>query len=354
MLFCQIEKFQLEIPAKIVKILRFLFYRCEMKKFLFCFAAILVLASCSGNETVESKWRVINEEKYEPKIDESQLYTSLDELEKLIVAPVSYFRDKNGIYSFSQSVDYGTVSVIKTASEEGENEKTTERKLSLHETSKFRSDKNGNFSMSYQNNKNEGWDIVWRNNFFYRKQFGGEFTKTFSMGEHITLRDNLFGTIPSIYLMLRDHASIESEKAWKVGTFKGHLVTIVFSDKKTDRAALPEKKYLQNLQGTEEMRDDSLIAGLSGKKKDAIKGKMTVFVSLEGAVAEMKIEDLSFRFTDEDVTFTINGVRTLSTDSAETILEPEYNEEYHRRTLDSSVNIMKKKEDKKEEKHDEE
>ena len=325
-----------------------------MKKFLFCFAVILAVVSCSGNENVESKWRVINEEKYEPKIDESQLYTSLDELEKLIVAPLSYFRDKNGIYSFSQSVDYETLSVIKTVSEEGENEKTTERKLSLHETSKYKSDKSGNFSMSYQNNKNEGWDIIWRNNFFYRKQFGGEFTKTFSMGEHATLRDNLFGAIPSIYMMLRDYASIESEKAWKIGSFKGHLVTIVFSDKKTDRAALPEKKYLQNLQGTEEMRDDSLVAGMAGKKKDQIKGKMTVFVSLDGAVAEMKIEALAFRFTEEDVLFNIKGVRTLSTDFAETILEPEYNEEYHRRTLDSSVNIMKKKSEKKEEKHDEE
>ena len=314
-----------------------------------------MIVSCSGNsENVESKWRVINEETYEPKIDESQLYTSLDELEKLIVAPLSYFRDKNGIYSFSQSVDYETVSVIKTAADDGENEKTTERKLSLHESSKYKSDKSGNFAMSYQNNKNEGWDIIWRNNFFYRKQFGGEFTKTFSMGEHISLRDNLFGAIPSIYLMLRDHASIESEKAWKIGAFKGHLVTIVFSDKKNDRVALPEKKYLQNLQGTEEMRDDSLIAGLSGKKKDQIKGKMTVFVSLEGAVAEIKIEELSFRFTDEDVTFGIKGTRTLSTDFAETISEPEYNEEYHRRTLDSSVNIMKKKSEKKEEKHDEE
>jgi hypothetical protein len=313
-----------------------------------------MLAACSdGNKNVESKWRVLNEETYEPKIDENQLYTSLDELEKLIVAPVSYFRDKNGIYSFSQSMDYETVSVIKTNDEEG-NEKSSERKLELHESSKYRSDKSGNFSISYQNNKNEGWDVIWRDNFFYRKQFGGEFTKTFSMGEHISLRDNLFGAIPSIYLMLRDHASIESEKAWKIGAFKGHLVTIVFSDKKTDRAALPEKKYLQNLQGTEEMRDDSLIAGLAGKKKENIKGKMTVFVSLEGAVAEMKIEELSFKFTDDDVTLNIKGTRNLSTDFAETIPEPEYNEEYHRRTLESSVNIMKKKVEKKEEKHDEE
>ena len=102
------------------------------------------------------------------------------------------------------------------------------------------------------------------------------------------------------------------------------------------------------------MRDDSLIAGMAERKKDGIKGKMTVLVTSEGAVAEMKIENLSFRFTDEDVTFTIKGTRTLSTDFAETIPEPEYNEEYHRRTLDSSVNIMKKKSEKKEEKHDEE
>ena len=181
-----------------------------MKKFFCFFALILMLAACSdGNKNVESKWRVLNEETYEPKIDENQLYTSLDELEKLIVAPVSYFRDKNGIYSFSQSMDYETVSVIKTNDEEG-NEKSSERKLELHESSKYRSDKSGNFSISYQNNKNEGWDVIWRDNFFYRKQFGGEFTKTFSMGEHISLRDNLFGAIPSIYLMLRDHASIES------------------------------------------------------------------------------------------------------------------------------------------------
>ena len=324
-----------------------------MKNFISFLFAVLLVVSCSGGGNVESKWRVLDEEKYEPKIDESQLYSSLDELEKLIIAPVSYFRDKNGIYSFSQNMDYETVSTVRNA-DAAEDAKATERKLVLHESSKFRSDKSGNFAMSYQNNKNEGWEVVWRDNFLYRKQFGGEFTKTFSMGEHISLRDNLFSSLPSVYLMLRDHASIESEKEWKTGAFKGHLVTIVFSDKKSDRASLPEKKYLQNLQGTEEKHDDTLVAGLAGKKKEKINGKMTVFVTLEGAVAEMKIEELSFRFSDEDVTFKIKGERRLSTDSAEIISEPDYNEEYHRRTLDSSVNIMKKKVEKKEEKHDEE
>ena len=285
----------------------------------------------------------MDEEQYTPKIDESQLFTSLDELEKLIVAPLSYFRDKNGIYSFSQNMTYETNSVVNE----------TPRKLVLNETAKYKSDKSGNFSMSYQNNKNEGWEIVWRNNFFYRKQFGGEFTKTFSMGEHIALRDNVFATLPEIYLMMRDHASIKSEKAWKIGTYKGHLVTIVFSDNTEKRANMPEKKYLQNLQGTEEMRDDTLVKDLAKKKKTNIVGAMTVFVALDGTVADMEL-DLSFDFADEGVSFSVKGKRTLSQNVAETIEEPDYNEEYHRRTLDSSVNIMKKKIEKKEEKNDEE
>ena len=313
-----------------------------MKKFICCFFAVLLIVSCSGKDNVESKWRVINEETYAPEIDESQLYSSLDELEKLIIAPVSYFRDKNGIYSFSQSLTYETKSVVGDVS----------RKLLLSETAKYKSDKSGNFSMSYQNNKNEGWDIVWRDNFFYRKQFGGEFTKTFSMGEHATLRDNLFGTIPSLYLLMRDHASIKSEKGWKIGSFKGHLVTVVFTDKTEKRAALPEKKYLQNLQGTEEMRDDALVRDLAKKKKANIEGVMTVFVALDGTLADMEL-DLSFDFADEGVTLAVKGRKSLSQNFAEKIEEPDFNEEYHRRTLDSSVNIMKKQTNKKEEKNDE-
>ena len=313
-----------------------------MKKFLFCLLLILLAVSCSGKNNVESKWRVLDEEPYNPKIDESRLFTSLDELEKLIVAPVFYFRDKNGVYSFSQTMTYETKSVVGDAA----------RKLVLNETAKYKSDKTGNFSMSYQNNKNEGWDIVWRNNFFYRKQFGGEFTKTFSMGEHIALRDNVFGTLPTIYIMMRDHAVIKSEKSWKIGNYKGHLVTVAFGDKAEKRANLPEKKYLQNLQGTEEMRDDDLVKDLSRKKKTNIVGAMTVFVALDGTVVDLEM-DLSFDFAEEGVSFSVKGKRTLSQNAAEAIGEPDYNEEYHRRTLDSSVNIMKKKIDAKEEENDE-
>ena len=312
-----------------------------MKQFFVFFSSILIifLTSCSESHK-ESGFRVFDEETYKPSIDEGRLYDSLDELEKLITAPFYYFRDKNGIYSFSQSMSYSTLS----ADEEG-----NKRELRTNESSKYESDKSGNFAMSYKNDKNEGWDIVWKDNFLYRKQFGGEFTKTFSMGEHKMLRDNSFNAIPSIYLMLRDHASIASSKA----EGDGHTVTIVFGDKKTERSALHQKKYLQNLQGTEEKHNDDLIKGFNDKKKEDIKGKMTVHISSEGAVTEMKIEELSFRFAEEGVTFDIKGARKLSAASAE-ISEPEYNEEYHRRTLDSSVNIMKKKSEKKEEKHDEE
>ena len=153
--------------------------------------------------------------------------------------------------------------------------------------------------------------------------------------------------------MMRDHASIKSEKESKTGGVKGHLVTIVFTDKTVDRTSLSEKKYLQNLQGTEEMRDDALIKDLAGKKKSNIVGVMTVFVTPEGMVLDIEL-DLSFDFADEGVSFSVKGRRTLSQNFAEKIEEPEFNEEYHRRTLDSSVNIMKKKTEKKEEKNDEE
>ena len=311
----------------------------KLKNIVFILFFFVFLVSCSSKENVESKWRVLNDEVYAPQIDETRLFSSLDELEKLIVAPISYFQEKGGIYSFVQNVNYE----VSTETADGP------RKLVLNENARYSGDKNGNFSMSYQNNKNEGWEIVWLNNFLYRKQFGGEFTKTFSMGEHVSLRDGLFGSLPSIYLIARENAVIRSEKEWKIGSFKGRLVTLAFSDKKEKRAELPKKKYLQNLQGTEEMKDDSLIAGFAKKNKKNIVGAMTLFVLHDGTVLDMEI-DLSFDFADDGISFAVKGKRTLSSDFAAMVKEPEYNDEYHRRTLDSSVNIMKEKEDVK---HDE-
>lgn len=305
--------------------------------FTIFFLLMIFLTSCGSKEEVVSKWRVLDEEEYAPQIDQANFRKSLDELEKLIYAPVSYFIGNGGVRSFRHYLQYK----IETPG----TEETEARTLVLDESSAYRSDPDNNFSMQLQNNKNEGWEIVWKDNFLYRKQFGGEFTKTVSMGEHRSLRDNIFKSIPSIYTILRENAEIESEKAWKSGSQKGYLVTVRFSDRQVKRPPLPEKRYLQNLQGTEEMKDDSMISSFAGKKKRDIKGTLTLFFPEQTMViAEMKM-DLSFAFTDENVSFEIHGSRTMSNEVSE-IREPVYNEEYHRRTLDSSVNIMKKDEKK--------
>lgn len=305
--------------------------------FTIFFLLLIFLTSCGSKEEVVSKWRVLDEEEYAPQIDQANFRKSLDELEKLIYAPVSYFIGNGGVRSFRHYLQYK----IETPG----TEETEARTLVLDESSAYRSDPDNNFSMQLQNNKNEGWEIVWKDNFLYRKQFGGEFTKTVSMGEHRSLRDNIFKSIPSIYTILRENAEIESEKAWKSGSQKGYLVTVRFSDRQVKRPPLPEKRYLQNLQGTEEMKDDSMISSFAGKKKRDIKGTLTLFFPEQTMViAEMKM-DLSFAFTDENVSFEIHGSRTMSNEVSE-IREPVYNEEYHRRTLDSSVNIMKKDEKK--------
>ncbi|MBO4441663.1 hypothetical protein J5834_06050 [bacterium] len=301
------------------------------------FLILFFLTSCGSKEEVVSKWRVLDEEEYAPEIDQANFRNSLDELEKLIYAPVSYFISNGGVHSFKHTLQYK----VETPGTE-ENEART---LILDESSSYQSDSENNFSMQLQNNKNEGWEIVWKDNFLYRKQFGGEFTKTVSMGEHRSMRDNIFKAIPSIYTILRENAEIESEKAWKVGSQKGYLVTVRFSDSQVKRSPLPEKRYLQNLQGTEEMKDDSMIKSFAGKKKRDIKGTLTLFFPEQTMViAEMKM-DLGFAFADENVSFEIHGRRTMSNELSE-IKEPVYNEEYHRRTLDSSVNIMKKDEKK--------
>ena len=314
-----------------------------MKKFFCLFVVILLVISCSSKkdgasfqheEEKDCDLKILSEE------NKGKLYSSLDELEELIVAKFSCFSDKNwtklkknGLYSFSQHIEYDVESL------EGD------RKIELAEDSKYAGDKNGNFSMSYRNNKNEGWDIVWLKNpnskeksdfFFYRKQFGGEFTKTFSMGEHTVNRDNNFNAIPSIYFMLRDHASIDTNRS------KDGVITIVFSDKTEKRANLKEKKYLQNLKGTEEKHNDKLIKDFMGKRKENIIGEMILQINQDGAVKEMALENLSFTLADDNVRFTMRGKRTLSADYENEIKEPEYKKEYHRRTLDSTRNVMKK------------
>ncbi|HPM45895.1 MAG TPA: hypothetical protein PL195_08190 [bacterium] len=304
---------------------------------IFILFAVLTASCSSDTKPVESKWRVLDEQIYAPRIDEETVFTDLDELEKLMFAPTGFFKEKSGMHSFEQKMAYLTNSVV--------NEE--KRELTLEETVKFSSDKDGNFKMRYRNNRHEGWSMVWKDNFLYRRQLGGEYTRTVSMGEHVYLKESLFSSIPSVYAMLRNNARISSHDRKKINGSMATAVIISFGDKKIKREELPEKRYLQNLQGTEEMKNDQLIYDLAEKEKKNITGEMTVFVDDNYSVVRMEIKS-SFELKAENVFFSIEGERTLSKKVAEKVEIPKYNEEYHRRTLDASVNIMKDRKNDKE------
>lgn len=301
-----------------------------MKKLLIIFLLPLLLIGCSEEKEIERKWRVMDEQVYEPEIDHSKILDSIDELEKVIYAPLSYFQNKFKIRSFTQELEYKTNTVVEEE----------ERELKLGESVGYSSMDDGSFKLNYKNNRNEGWDMIWKDNFLYRRQFGGEFTKTFSMGEHRYLKELLFSEIPDIYTVLRDHAVIKSSKAVTQAGVDGHLVVIVFGKKKVDRKPIGEKSYLQNFQGTQEMKDDSLLSELKDKKKEEVVGTLKIFLDNDYVPLKMDIS-AEFKLKPEKVGFTIYGSRRLSKENEEEIEVPVYNEEYHRRTLDAAVNIMK-------------
>jgi len=301
-----------------------------MKKLLIILLLPLLLIGCSDEKKIERKWRVMDEQVYEPKIDHSKILDSLDELEKVIYAPLTYFQNKFETRSFTQELEYITDTVVEEEA----------RELKLSETVGYSSMEDGTFKLNYQNNRNEGWDMIWKDNFLYRRQFGGEFTKTFSMGEHRYLRELLFSEISDVYTILRDHAVIKSSKAVTLGGIEGHLVVIALEKKKIDRKPIEDKSYLQNFQGTQEMKDDTLLSELKDKKKEEIKGTLKIFLDMDYVPLKMDI-NVEFQLKSEKVGFKISGSRRLSKESEEEIEVPRYNEEYHRRTLDAAVNIMK-------------
>lgn len=308
-----------------------------MKKIAFLLMLALSIVSCSKEKKdVERKWRVLDEQRYAPSIDEETVLTDLDELEKLIFAPSFFVREKGGYYSFEQVMKYTVESVV--------GEET--RELVLDEFSQYSSDAEGNFKMSYKNSSNEGWNMVWKDDFLYRRQFGGEYTRSVSMGEHRYLRESIFSSIPAVYKILRDHAVISSHGNKQVKGTNLTAVNIILKDKSLKRKDLPERTYLQNLQGTEEMKDDTLAAEFLKKDKKEISGEMTVYVDGTLSVAQL---ELNVSFKTEEVKFSIEAKRTLSAKPAEKIEVPEYNDEYHRRSLDSSINIMKNSKNKRNE-----
>jgi len=291
---------------------------------------IVPFGSCQSKKEHEGRWRVIEEQVYQPDLNFKVVFSSIDELEKLIYAPFSYFRDNGDAASFFMEINYRTEKQL-------ENEKRT---LVLKEEVEFLSDKDGSYIMSFINNRNEGYTFIWKDNFLYRRQFGGEFSKTFSMGEHRHYRETSFGSIPSIYSVLRNHAEIKNAAQKVYEGIKGTEVTIVFKEKPHKRKNLPEKRYLQNLFGTEEMKDDNIVKEFASSKKNNVGGSLIMFVDGEFNVVSMKL-DCSFTLEDEGVDFSVSGQRELSKEIAQNIETPQYEEEYHRRTLDAAINIMK-------------
>ncbi len=277
----------------------------------------------------EGRWRVIDEVVYEPKINFKNLMTSLDELEKLIYAPYSYFRDNGGMRMFVQNMNYTTQKQL-------EDEK---RSLELKENVELLSDNDGNYVMSFANDRNEGYVFVWKNNFLYRKQMGGEFSRTFSMGEHRHYRETNFGSIPSIYSVLRNHAHIKGSSKKTLDGIEGTEVKIIFKENPSKRKKLPDKRYLQNLFGTEEMKDDSIVKEFAESKKENVRGELILFLDNEYNIINMTI-DCGFDLVEEGVEFSVKGERMMTGDAVENIDVPEYEAEYHRRTLDAAVNIM--------------
>ena len=67
---------------------------------------------------------------------------------------------------------------------------------------------------------------------------------------------------------------------------------------------------------------------------------MKIFLDKDNVPVKMDM-NVSFKLKKEDVGFQITGNRKLSDKAAEEVKVPIYNEEYHRRTLDAAVNIMK-------------
>ncbi len=297
---------------------------------IFLLITVLVfLPCCKSRKEHEGRWRVIDEQVYEPEIKQEKLFTSLYELEKLIYAPFSYFSKVSGARSFVQEMSYRTAKEL-------ENEK---RELVLSENVDYFSDDAGNYYMSFINNRNEGYDLVWKDNFLYRRQVGGDFSKTFSMGEHSHYRETSFTSMPQIYSVLRNHAEIKNSSRKKFEGVDVTEINIVFNEKASKRKPLPRKRYLQNLFGTEEMKDDNIVKEFAQSRKENVNGDLKLFVDDENNVLMMQL-NCGFHLSDEGVDFSVKGTRIISKKPAEEIKVPDYEDEYHRRTLDAAKNIM--------------
>jgi hypothetical protein len=301
-----------------------------MKRLLLTLLALaLFLPGCSGkgDKPVESRWRVLDTVEYQPDIDEGKLYVSLDEFEKLLFAPLFYFETAPSVRGFSQEMTYNTESVI---------EKET-RKLELAEKVTYGRDDKGDFHLAYINERNEGWDLIWKEGFLYKKLLGGDYVRTYSTGEHTFYKETLFRSIPDLYAIFRTRAEISSAAG---GTTRH--VTVRFSDKEVPRGELPPKRYLQSSYGVEEMNNDKLIQTLAGKKFKGVGGTLDAEVTADLKIKRLTL-DLKFTVADEEVSFAVRGERLLADKPLLEVATPAFSSEYHRRSFDAGKNIMEEK-----------
>ncbi|HOW52441.1 MAG TPA: hypothetical protein PLV42_10420 [bacterium] len=300
-----------------------------MKRLLLTLLALaLFLLGCSGkgDKPVESRWRVLDTVEYQPDIDEGKLYVSLDEFEKLLFAPLFYFEKDAAVRGFSQELTYNTESVVDTVP----------RKLELAEKVTYGRDDKNDFHLAYINERNEGWNLLWKEGFLYKKLLGGDYVRTYSTGEHTFYKETLFRSIPDLYAIFRTHAEISSS-----GGGDRHVV-VRFSDKEVPRGALPPKRYLQSSYGVEEMNNDKLIQTLAGKKFKNIGGTLDAVVTPDLKVKRLTL-DLKFTIADQEVSFTVRGERSLSDKPLLEVAIPAFSREYHRRSFDAGKNIMEEK-----------
>ncbi len=311
------------------------------KIFILALFFLTLIISCGKRDSdVDSRWRVSDKVDYNPQIDRKQLFTSVLELEKLLFAPLDYFEEHGEVFSYNQNISFLTQKF-----DEGK-----KRSLSLEEKSSYSRDKSGNFLLRYSNNHHQGWDMVWKDNFLYRKMLGGEYTKTFSMGEHSFYKESLFRMIPDLHAAFRGHASVKEHSDT---LYKGKAVTVVtmnYDSKKRVLPALEDKKYLQNSFGVREMKNDELIRSFSKRDYSGVDGFIKLYITPENIVLKVEFE-LSFKVENEKVGFRVAGERELFNSPLDQIEVARPVPEYHRRTFDAAKNIMQGEKNGKKDRH---
>ncbi|MFO7736654.1 MAG: hypothetical protein R6W70_10650 [bacterium] len=273
---------------------------------------ILTVQSCKRKTSGESqRWRVMDTPDINLSLNEEKLFSSIEEFEKLLTASLVFFEKNKNLGGFSQDIK------IETQSETDDNKKA----LKLEENVFYKNDGKEAYILTYENNHSEGWEMIWKDGFLYRKMLGGEHIRTYSMGEHNFYREKMFSVLPDIYLMLRENARLESSRREVTDEGEFTKIEIVFSDKRNPRTSVEEKQYLQNTIGIREREIDKLVHTMGRMAKSDISGSYTVLVDKNKIVKKISA-DISFHLEEQELSFIIKGERSVSQESYSMISAP--------------------------------